>query len=288
MKEIVLAHMGGPSSAAELGLFLKNIFLDRELLSLPAQPVTGRLLALARRGRSRANYERAGWSPVGRLTESLAAKLNARLNPEGMNVRALYTHLPPYIEQAAEGALVVPLYPQFSSALGGAMRKRLPGRKVAGPWHDDPAFLSLLAEGVRKSLAGAGPEGTALMFIAHGVPAGRAAGDVYPGQIEAMYKELSARFRGYACSLSFIGKAGPGEWTGPYAADVIRKMTGVRRIVAAYLSFPLDNIEVLHDIDTSLRGEALRRGITEFSRAALPNDSDELVSVLEQVIRRHL
>ena len=39
MKEVILAHMGGPAGETELRGFLKNIFLDREMMRLPFQHI---------------------------------------------------------------------------------------------------------------------------------------------------------------------------------------------------------------------------------------------------------
>jgi len=286
MKNIVLAHMGGPSGKTELALFLKNIFLDRELMRLPAQAVSGRLLAALRFRRSRISYERTGWTPVKRLTDSLADKLNMKLNREGLSVRALYTHIPPYIEEAPPDALIVPLYPQYSSALAGAIEKRLPGRKVVRSWHDRKDLTALLADRIKKSLPASDPERTALMFIAHGLPESLTKNkDPYIGQVGETYKALAAHFPGYKNSLSYIGKAGPRKWSGPCAEDLISGMKNVERITAAYISFPLDNIEVLYGIDIALKEKAAKHGIKDFVRAELPNDSEEFAGILEGIIR---
>lgn len=286
MKQIVLAHMGGPSGETELALFLKNIFLDREMMRLPMQPVSGPLLAGLRFKRSKAHYERTGWTPVKKLTSSLAYKLNARLNRDGFNVRAMYTHLPPYIEEAPADALIVPLYPQYSSALAGAMEKRLPGRKVVRSWHERKDFTRMLAGGIKESISCPDPAGTALMFIAHGLPeifAGN--NDPYIGQVGETFRAIAHHFPGHRTSLSYIGRAGPMKWVGPEAKDLIPSLKNIENIIAAYISFPLDNIEVLYDIDIGLKEEAARHGIKNFTRAVLPNDSDEFAGILEEIIR---
>lgn len=285
MKQVILAHMGGPSEESELAPFLKNIFGDREMMRLPMQSVLGPLLAGLRFRSSKAHYKRTGWSPVKSLTSSLAEKLNAKLNPDGFNVRALYTHTPPYIEEALPDALVVPLYPQYSAALAGAIEKRLPGRKVTGPWFDRKDFTALLADGIKKSISGLAPDRTALMFIAHGLPESFAAADPYIGQVVKTYKALAANFTGYGHSLSYIGKTGPLKWTGPSAEEYIGALRNKDNIVAAYISFPLDNIEALYDIDIGLKAAAAARGIKNFTRAALPNDSDGFTAVIEAIIR---
>jgi protoporphyrin/coproporphyrin ferrochelatase len=286
MKQIVLTHMGGPSDEAELALFLKNIFLDRQMMRLPMQSVSGTLLAGLRFKRSKAHYERTGWTPVEKLTSSLADKLNVRLNRDGFNVRAMYTHLPPYIEEAPADALIVPLYPQYSSALTGAMEKRLPGRKVVRSWHDRKDFTGMLAGGIKESISCLDPARTALMFIAHGLPESFAKNnDPYIGQIGETYRALAAHFPGRQTSLSYIGKAGPGKWAGPGAEEVVFSLKSIETVIAAYISFPLDNIETLYDIDIGLKEAAEKHGIKNFARAALPNDSDGFAAILENIIR---
>ncbi len=286
MKQIVLAHMGGPSDEAELALFLKNIFLDRDMMRLPVQPVTGRLLAGLRFKRSREHYKKTGWTPVERLTVSLADKLNARLSGDGFIVKAMYTHLPPYIEDAPADALIVPLYPQYSSALSGAIGKRLPGRKVVRSWHDRADFIGLLAGGIKESISCSDPAKTELMLIAHSLPESRSKNnDPYIAQVGETYRALAAHFPGYKTSLSYIGRAGPVKWVGPGAEELILTLKNIETVIAAYISFPLDNIEVLYDIDIALKEAAEKHGIKNFARAALPNDSDGFAAILEDIIR---
>ncbi len=288
MKQIVLAHMGGPSDEAELALFLKNIFLDRNMMRLPLQAVAGPLLAGLRFKRSKAHYEKTGWTPVERLTDSLTDKLNARLNRDGFSVRAMYTHLPPYIEDAPADALIVPLYPHYSSALAGVMEKRLPGRKVVRSWYDRKDFTGMLAGGIKESVSRSDPSGTALMFIAHGLPESFAKNnDLYLGQVGETYRALAASFPDHKTSLSYIGRAGPMKWVGPEAEELVLSLRNIETVIAAYISFPLDNIEVLYDIDINLKEAAGKHGIKNFTRAALPNDSDGFAAILEDIIRRN-
>lgn len=288
MRQAVIAHMGGPDNAAELRIFLRNIFLDTEMMRLPFQPLAGRLLALSRFRASRENYEKTGWTPVKKISASLAEKLNLRLAGDGFSVRPLYTHVPPYIEEAATNAVIVPLYPQYSSSLAGAMKKRAPGRTVTGSWHDSPEFIEMTAESIKKSLSGLDPAATALMFVAHSLPESFSKrGDPYINQVKETFDSLAGYFSGYSPTLSYIGKAGPQKWEGPGAREVITSMKNTDNIVAAYISFPLDNIEVLYDMDIALRENALAAGIKNFIRAPLPNDSDAFADLIAEIIRRN-
>lgn len=290
MREIILSHMGGPGSPDEVRVFLNNIFTDREMIKLPAQGLIGPLIAALRLKRSVGNYEKAGWTPVKRITESIAAKLSDKFEKQGISVRPLYTHLPPYIEEAGPDAVVLPLYPHYSSVLAGLIEKRLPGRKVIREWHRQGAFLEMTGKSAADALSRLGGGEKTLIFIAHGVPADMVKnGDPYIAEVEETFKALAPGFPECGCRLAYIGKAGPGKWTGPDASNAVREASARgQKIAVVYLSFPLDNIEVLYDIDIKLKGIAEKYGAAGFARARLPNDGPEFAGLMEKVVRENL
>jgi ferrochelatase len=208
------------------------------------------------------------------------------LGKEGFAVKAVYTHVAPYIEQAAPDAIILPLYPHYSSSLAGGMKKRAPGRCIIEHWYEKEKFIKMTAANINKSVAGLEPEKTAIMFVAHSLPESFVInGDQYIGQTNETFRALEKFFPGYKASLSYIGKAGPQKWVGPAAQDVIGGMKYIDNIIAAYISFPLDNIEVLYDMDIKLREKAVETGIKNFTRAPLLNDSDEFAGFLADIIR---
>lgn len=289
MKTLLLAHMGGPESPEELPGFLRNVFLDRDLVRLPLQPLTGRLLARLRLPEARRHYARLGGvSPLPALTRSLAAKLSAWLEDAGLEVRSAYTHARPGLPSSGDGLLVLPLYPQYSRVLAGAIERRLPGAKILRSWHLEPAFLDCLETRLRAVLQGRGPADTALLFLAHGLPLSAAAGDLYVAQVQETFKALASRFPGWRARLAYIGKAGPAEWTGPQAWDELAALKDADGIAAQYLSLPLDNVETLYDIDVALRDRARELGFGYFARAASPDDGDDFVAALAGLARGRL
>jgi ferrochelatase len=290
MREIILAHMGGPDTADELRMFLRNIFKDRDMIKLPLQGLLGPLIAALRFKKSLANYEKTGWTPVKKLTISLAAKLSKIFENDGLRVRALYTHVPPYIEEAGPDALVLPLYPHYSSVLAGLMEKRLSGRTIIREWHRQGKFLEMTEKNAANALSLLGSGEKTMLFIAHSLPeAVIKNNDPYIRDIEETYRVLAAKFSGFECRLAYIGKAGPGKWVGPEASGIIKEAgKRAKKIAVVYLSFPLDNIEVLYDIDIKLKQEAADSGAAGFARAVLPNDSGEFTGLMEKVIRENL
>ncbi len=289
MRTLLLAHMGGPESPEQLPDFLKSIFLDRDLVKLPLRPLTGRLLARLRLPEARRHYGCIGGaSPLPGLTRALAARLSAVLSDPGVEVRAVYTHAHPGLPASGVGLLVLPLYPQYSKVLAGAIERRLPGAKVLGSWHLEPAFLNCLEARLRAVLKGRGPGDTALLFLAHGLPLSAAADDIYVGQVQETFKAMASRFPGWEARLAYIGKAGPAEWTGPQAYDELAAMKSAKGIAAQYLSLPLDNVETLYDIDVALGNRARELGFGYFARAASPNDGNDFAAALAELVRGRL
>lgn len=291
MKTLLLTHMGSPGRLADIPEFLENIFLDRDMMKLPFQAVTGRFIARLRLPKAVRHYVRiGGTSPLAELTYSIAGKLSRRMKDADLGFEVAFTHAKPRIGPGTgAGTLVFPLYPQYSSALTGGIEKKLPAAKVLKSWHMEPEFLECITKRISDAVKGLEPSGTALLFLAHGLPLSVAGkGDPYIEQVEEMYRELSSRFKDYEARLAYIGKAGPAEWTGPQAEKELENIKGKSGITAVYLSMPVDNVETLYDIDIRLKNKALKLGFRSFARAGSPNDSDDFVSAVEKIIRRRL
>ncbi len=82
---VVLFNMGGPENLDAVEPFLVNVFSDRAIIELPlgavVQPIFARVIARARRGSVRRNYEGiGGGSPQLPLTRAQAEALEERLN----------------------------------------------------------------------------------------------------------------------------------------------------------------------------------------------------------------
>lgn len=84
-KALLLMNMGGATTKSELEMFLKNMFRDPNILTIPIQPIRkliAQLIVSKRLDTSWANYERIGGSPLPHITDELIEKLTEKVGNE--------------------------------------------------------------------------------------------------------------------------------------------------------------------------------------------------------------
>jgi len=322
---LILGGMGGPDGPDDVVPFLKNLFADPAVLPLPAW--LGRLVggAIVRRRAQavRQRYRRlgcGGGSPQLAWTRRQAAQIARLLGNRGLDVlpscAMRYWH--PYGDEAitglvADGArqlLIVPMYPQYSSATTGSILQSILDATrrtehdlplhVAASWHDLP---DTLVEQILPHLLGwAGqnrdPRHCGLVFAAHSLPRRFVAGgDPYLEQtrqtVDLVYRRVSdrlgsagdwlMRLPGHGRPLlAFQSKVGPVKWVGPDLVDVTRELAGdgCRRLLVVPVSFTCEHIETDYELDIEMATIAANAGIDSFVRTpALNLNRDWLFSL---------
>ena len=209
---VLIMNYGGPTKAQECGPYLKNIFMDPDLIPMSGlvRPLVAALASSRRAPQLQQNYGAMGrYSPILEETRAQAAALEKALG-EGFHCMVGMRYWKPFIADACEeisrggfGRIVLlPLYPHESNSTTGSsinearrcIRKlEYAGeiREVRSFW-EDPGYLEAFAAGVSSALERA-PEGTRVLFSAHGLPLSVARKDLYPGQIAATVQEVSRR-----------------------------------------------------------------------------------------------
>lgn len=310
---VVLLNMGGPDSPGAIRPFLARLFLDPDMIRLPAAPVTQPLFAWIVSGirarKVRTYYEEIGGaSPIAALTEAQRAGLEEALRGGGRRFRVYvgmrYWHPSTrhaVLEMKEDGvteAIALPLYPQYCAATTGSSLKDLrrwirwagatfPLREVAS-FPDHPGYIAALADKVAEALASAGGRDAHLLFSAHGIPKYLVdEGDPYPGEVARTVAAVAARFPGHPHSISYQSRLGPVEWLGPDTVEEVRRLgaAGTGTLVVVPVSFVSDNIETLHELDIRLRGTAKEAGIRQFVRVPALNDSPAFARALAEIVR---
>ncbi len=315
---VVLLNMGGPDSLSAVRPFLARLFSDRELIRLPAAPLTQPLFAWIVSGlrarKVRRYYEEiGGGSPIGRLTEAQRAALEAALRGEGGNFRVyvgmrywypLSRHA--VLEMKDDGvtrAIALPLYPQYCAATTGSSFNDLAASmrwaRAAFPlsfvrsWPDHRGYIAALSEKIAETLAGVPAPGpgeaprTHVLFSAHGVPKSFVdAGDPYADEVARTVRAAMRSFRGVPHSISYQSRAGRAEWLGPETVGEVARLgrEGVRALVVVPVSFVSDHVETLHELDIRLRGTAAQAGIATFLRVPALNDAPAFIAALKEIV----
>jgi ferrochelatase len=235
-------------------------------------------------------------NPLNAITEETRAALEAAL---GTPVLTGMKHWTPRVAEAVEQALAggartivgLVLAPHYSR-LSIAGYRRLLEEALAGraelqfieSWHDEPGFVSLLADRVRGTDAH-------VVFTAHSLPARILAdGDPYQEQLFET-AELVAREAGVErWSFSYQSESPTGEpWLGPDILDHLTELRarGVERVLVCPVGFVSDHLEIRWDIDNEAVDRARELGL-ELARIEMPNADPAFVAVLAGLVRRAL
>ena len=281
---VILMAYGSPSTADDIRPYFEDIRGGRRVSD---EAVAG----LAER------YRRIGGrSPLDELTEAQREALEEGL---GVPVFVGMKHWRPRIAEAVERALEggatrivgVVLAPHYSRMSVGEYRERLEaaleGRDaelvLVESWHDDPAFVDVVAGRV-------GGTGAWVVFTAHSLP-GRAlaGGDPYRDQLLETSRLVAERAGlGERWSFAFQSASATGElWLGPDILEELERLAGEgeREVLVAPVGFVSDHLEILWDLDIEAREKAQALGL-EFERITSLNDDPSFIRALAGVVEK--
>jgi protoporphyrin/coproporphyrin ferrochelatase len=282
MDAVVLMAYGSPSKPEDVRSYLEDVRGGRPVSDEAVEELAER-------------YRRIGGrSPLDDVTEAQRAALERELE---MPVFVGMKHWRPRIAVAVEAALEagatrivgLVLAPHFSRLSVGGYRERLEealaGRAelvLVESWHDEPAFLDVLAGRVQGTDAW-------VVFTAHSLPERILAdGDPYRDQLLETSRLVAEKAGLERWSFAFQSASATGEpWLGPDLLEELERLSaeGVRRVLVAPVGFVSDHLEILWDIDIEAREKAVGLGI-QLRRIDSLNDDPGFVRALADVVGR--
>ncbi len=290
---VILVSHGTVDRLDDLAAFVGNVRRGR-----PAPP---ELVAELRR-----RYEVIGGSPLNRINEQIARKLEGRL---GVRVAAANRLWHPFVAEvigalAADGVRhvgVVALAQHSAHVYAEDAQRAAKERGVdvvcAPAWGQRADLCAAFASRIAAVLgASLDPRRTTLVMTAHSLPRSVVdAGDPYERDVRAAADAIATAVRarlesdvGVFVAFQSQGMAGPAPnaWLGPdlRAALDFAKNRGSTHVVLAPVGFLADHVEVLYDLDVEARGMAVERGLS-YSRAPSLNADDDFIDVLAEVVR---
>jgi len=320
---IVLFQLGGPDSLEAVEPFLRNLFLDPDIIPMgPLGFLRGSLAQYIAKKRSvpvRGRYATIGRrSPIALLTERQRTKLAAALSPyvEPIVTTAM-RYWNPYTADAVaairaasplDQLLLLPLYPQYSYATTLSSLKewhRLYGTPAGGPpeltiesFHDHPLYIQALVEKIGVCLRQF-PDSSRvhLLFSAHGIPLSLVEkGDPYPEQIaetvRLVNEQGSKRYGNWPRTqiLCYQSRVGPMKWLEPPFLETMERLgaEGVKEMLVVPISFVTEHIETLHEINIDGRIDAQKFGIERFRMMPAVGDSPTFIGALKDVVLKKL
>jgi len=309
---IVLLNMGGPNNLEEVELFLKNMFADKNILTMKSgvlRKFVGGMIVFTRTESSQEIYRQLGGkSPIVGHTKKLVEKLQERVE-EGVVVDFAMRYTPPFATevikklntQDIDKIYLIPLYPHYSTTttkssledfeeqyhkLGG--RALLVERKH---FFENEKYNRAIIERIKESIDNAQYRDFDLIFSAHGLPKKIVdAGDVYEKHINRhvmILKEMLLRegMDFHEIHLAYQSKVGRMEWLTPSLEDKLKTVRN-RGVLIFPIAFTIDNSETDFELDTEYREIAQELGFKEYRVAKCPNDSDLFVDALVEIYEK--
>ena len=325
---VLLVQLGTPDSprVGDVRRYLREFLGDPRVMDMPA-PI--RLLVLYgiilpfRPRRSAEAYEKiwtADGSPLLLHTRSLADALAARLGvvvEVGMRYGSppIGAALDRLAEAGVDRIVVVPLFPQYSSAATGSAvakvfeelsaRPVIPAVSVIGDFHAHPGFVDAVAEVARGVLDAFGPDH--VLFSYHGLPerqlddpGGRCLREgccdevreanrfCYRAQCHATTAAVAAALDlpPGSYGTSFQSRMAGQRWIEPYTDRTLVELyeAGVRRLAVLTPSFVADCLETLEEIGIRAREQWLDLGGEDLLLVPCVNDTEVWVEGLARVV----
>ncbi|HTT98256.1 MAG TPA: ferrochelatase [Rhizomicrobium sp.] len=311
---VVLFNLGGPDSPEAVEPFLRNLFTDPAIISLPGivRKPLGRLIARRRAPVAREIYAKIGGrSPIVEETQAQARALEQVLTAQGLEAKAFIAmrcwH--PFSDGAAmavkqwapDKIVLLPLYPQYSTTTAASSLKDwdraakkigldAPTTQVCC-YPDAPGFVEALADSIREAWARTKP-GTRyrLLLSAHGLPERIVAkGDPYQWQVERTAAALVERLGidGLDHVICYQSRVGPLKWIGPATDAEIRRVGSEGLgVVVAPVAFVSEHSETLVELDIEYAKLAQESGVTDYLRAPTVGTRAAFIATLADLVTR--
>jgi ferrochelatase len=313
-RAVLLLNMGGARDEKEIEIFLKNIFLDPNIISLP-RPLRDIVAYIIRRSRveeAKENLKKMGGrSPLYDITNSLSKKIEKITNIPTFFVMR---YLPPFAKDILKDLknkniqelILLPMYPHYSfSTTKSSIEdiffwlKRLnynPSVKIVKPYYKNLEFIDIQKDLIKEKITPNMAKDFILIVSAHGLPQKLIEkGDPYKKHIETNYsliikklKEENYHFKDTI--LAYQSKVGRAKWLEPNLTDVIKEIAtkNEKKILIFPISFTIDNSETLYELEIENKEIASSLGIDSFLVASPPNDKDNFALFLSKLVKEQL
>lgn len=318
---VLLVNLGTPEAptAAAVRRYLKEFLSDPRVVEIP-RPLWWLILNAfvlnLRPAKSAAKYatiwDKDG-SPLKVHTERQAKLLRGYLGARGQSALvvdyamrygdpSIDSVLSRMKQQHCERILVLPLYPQYAAsttasafdAVSAVFRRtrNIPELRMVKHFHDHPAYIAALADGVRSHWTQHGRPDRLLMSF-HGLPRYTLErGDPYHCECQKTARLLAGALAlaPEQYQLSFQSRFGRAEWLQPYTAATLARWgkQGLSRVDVVCPGFVADCLETLEEIGIEGKAEFLKAGGREFHAIPCLNESEAGIQALVQIAQEHL
>ena len=309
---VVLFNLGGPDSLDAVEPFLRNLFSDPAILSVPGivRSPLARIIASRRAPVARDIYRRIGGrSPIVEETTLQAEALDKLLAERGIEAKSFiamrcwhpFSNVAAQAVKAwdADAIVLLPLYPQYSTTTTAssftdwdrAARQAglaVPTSRVCC-YPDSEGFVAAGTDLIHQTFTRAKPGvNYRLLLSAHGLPKRTIAkGDPYQWQVDRTAAAIVDRLgiRDLDWQVCYQSRVGPLQWIGP-ATDAEIKRAGAegKGIVLVPIAFVSEHSETLVELDMEYAHLALNAGVKDYLRVPTVSAHPKFIEALADLV----
>jgi ferrochelatase len=300
--------MGGPNNVDEVEMFLRNMFSDKNILTMDryTRALVREIIIFNRIDEVKENFieNLGGKSPLPALTNQLIKKLKTKLD---MPIASAMRYVPPFAtdslkkfkEEGIEELILFPMYPQYSTTTTLSSVEDIEARcqaleyspkiTVIDPYYDNYEYISMSVKKIMDALGDKDSKDYDLLLSAHGLPMSIIkAGDPYQNQVEANVSAIKIYLheRGIEFNnikLVYQSKVGNSAWLEPNLLDVLRNPYH-RKVLIYPLAFTIDNSETVYELDIEHREIADKIKYDDYRVAKCFNDDDDFVDLIVELV----
>ena len=309
---VILLNMGGPNNLDEVEMFLKNMFADKNILTMKSdllRKFIGGMIVFNRTESSQEIYrELGGKSPIVGHTKNLVKKLQSKLGDDVI-VDFVMRYTPPFASEVIQRLnkedvkkiYLIPLYPQQSTTTTKSSLEDFEEHYRNGEgeailveikhFFQNTTYNKAIIERIKEKVNDADYRDFDIIFSAHGLPQKIVdAGDVYQKHIEKHTEILKGMLKNekmnfHQVHLAYQSKVGPMEWLKPSLEEKIQTIRN-RGIIIFPLAFTIDNSETDFELEIEYREIAEELGFKEYRVCRCPNDSELFVDALCEIYEK--
>jgi len=311
-KGIVLLNMGGPNNLEEVEVFLKNMFADKNILTMKSnllRKFIGGMIVFNRTEKAQEVYrELGGKSPIVGHTKKLVQKLQNKLGEEFV-VDFAMRYTPPFACEVVEKfnnediskIYLIPLYPQFSTTTTKSSLEDFEecyhrsGKNAIlteiKHFFENETYNKNILQNIQECINKDKYEDFDIIFSAHGLPQKIVdAGDVYQQHVEQHVEILKqmmekANMNFHEVHLAYQSKVGPMKWLEPSLEDKLKTVRN-KGVIIFPIAFTIDNSETDFELSIEYKEIADELGFKNYRVAKCPNDNDLFVDALLEIIEK--
>ena len=317
---VLLINLGTPSSTSKKDIkkYLKEFLSDKRIIEINKYLwwfILNFIILKVRPAKTAKTYKEI-WmndidqSPLRYYTIRQQQKLSKKLSNKNLIVDYAMRYGEPNIKnkilelknKGCENIIILPLYPQYSSATIGSVCDSVfktllemrwqPSIQIIPHYDSNPIYIAALTNTLNRSIASIKWIPDIIITSYHGIPKRYFfKGDPYHCHCHKTTRLLKEKFKGKIPFLTtFQSRFGPEEWLTPYTEETLLDLAKnkTKNVVILCPGFASDCIETLEEINIRAKKVFLENGGKNFLMVPCLNDSSAHIKLLYSLVKRYI